>query len=207
MLAIRISAATLGFVLLGPAAIAMQPLPPPIPARLAPSNLSLLAGHFRLVAPDGTMVDSDALAGKPYGLFFGFTHCPDICPTTLAALSAALAQMPRTELPLYFVTVDPERDTPDVLAQYMTHFDPRIVALSGTREAIDEALASFGAVAQRTDLPGGGHVYGHTAAVLLIDGNGLIVDRLAAEEAPDRLAERLAALAEGDRPRRQAPAR
>ncbi len=122
-------------------------------------------------------------------------------------MSAALARLPDGAPPLYFVTVDPERDTPDVLAQYMTHFDPRIVALSGTREAIDEALSSFGAVAQRTDLPGGGHVYGHTAAVLLIDGNGLIVDRLSAEETPDRLTARLAALAGSDRSRAEAPAR
>ncbi len=76
MLVIRISAATLGFALLCPAAIAMQPAPPSILAKLIPSNVSLFAGHFRLVASDGTIVDSDALAGQPYGLFFGFTHCP-----------------------------------------------------------------------------------------------------------------------------------
>ncbi|WP_342153890.1 SCO family protein [Methylorubrum sp. SB2] len=203
MLAIRIGAAALGLALSG--AVATEA--PPVPTRLAPANTGLLAGYFRLTASNGTTIDSDELVGRPYGLFFGFTHCPDICPTTLAALSAALARLPGRAPPLYFVTVDPERDTTEVLARYMTHFDPRIVALTGTRGAVEEALASFGAVARRTDLPGGGHVYGHTAAILLIDGDGLIVDRLSAEDAPDRLAARLAALAGGERSGAEAPAR
>lgn len=180
--------------LLAPGAFAAEVTSPSVPAPSTPFGGSVFTGHFRLTAPDGAIVDSDALAGRPYGLFFGFTHCPDICPTTLASLSAALARLPAGSPPLYFVSVDPERDTPEVLARYMANFDPRIVALSGTRGAVDAALASFGAVARRTDQPGGGYTYGHTAAILLVDGDGLIVDRIGMEAGPDRLAERLAAL-------------
>lgn len=187
--------AGIGLGLIARGALATEATAPASPAVYAPFGTGVLTGHFRLTAPDGTTVDSDALAGKPYGLFFGFTHCPDICPTTLASLSAALAQLPAGGPMIYFVSVDPERDTPAVLARYMANFDPRIVALSGTRGAVDAALASFGAVARRTDLPDGGYTYGHTAALLLVDGDGLIVNRIGMEAGPDRLAERLAALA------------
>lgn len=160
-----------------------------------PGGGSLLAGHFRLTAPDGTTVDTVDLAGKPYALFFGFTHCPDICPTTLAELSLALPRLPARALPVFFVSVDPERDTPEVLGNYMQSFDPGLVGLSGPRPAIDEAIRSFGIVARRADLAGGGYTYGHTAALLLINGDGLIVDRLGPGLGPDALAARLAALA------------
>ncbi|TNC14470.1 SCO family protein [Methylobacterium terricola] len=160
-----------------------------------PGGGSLLAGHFRLTAPDGTPVDTDDLAGKPYALFFGFTHCPDICPTTLAELSLALSHLPARALPVFFVSVDPERDTPEVLGRYMQSFDPGIVGLSGPRRAIDEAIRGFGIVARRTELTGGGYAYGHTATLFLIDGDGLIVDRLSPGIGPDVLAARLAALA------------
>ncbi|MER2268236.1 SCO family protein [Methylobacterium oxalidis] len=162
--------------------------PQPVPS-------SLIAGHFRLAAPDGAAVDSDDLSGKPYALFFGFTHCPDICPTTLSEVSLALARLPAgtPDLKVYFVSVDPERDTREVLARYMASFDPRIVALSGDRPAVDEAIRSFGVVARRTDFPNGAYAYGHTAAIYLVDGDGVIVDRVGAGKGPDALAERLTA--------------
>ena len=166
------------------------------PARPMPAGAaSLFAGHFLLTDPSGATVDSDALSGRPYGVFFGFTHCPDICPTTLARISLALRAVPDPDLRIYFVTVDPERDTGALLKPYMESFDPRIVALTGDRAAIDEAVASFGAVAERTDLPGGGYTYGHTAAVLLVDENGLIADRIGAEGEEAALSARLSRLA------------
>ena len=206
MIAIRIVAAVawLGAMSLG--AVGNEALTPG-PAGHAGLGGGLIAGHFRLTAGDGTIVDSDDLASHPYALLFGFTHCPDVCPTILAELSLALALLPTNDLKVYFVTVDPERDTPNALAQYMTHFDPRIVALTGTRSAVDEALVSHGAVARRNDLPGGGYVYGHTAAIMLIDRNGLIVDRVGPEVASGQLADKLSALASGGARRANASAR
>ncbi|ACA15909.1 electron transport protein SCO1/SenC [Methylobacterium sp. 4-46] len=165
---------------------------PARPALRAAPPASPLAGHFALRDPSGRSVESEALTGRPYGLFFGFTHCPDICPTTLAQLSLALRAVPDPELRIYFVTVDPERDTPAALAAYMTGFDPRIVALTGERPAIDEAIEGFGITAERVALPGGDFTYAHSAAVLLVDENGLIVDRVAVGTEPEALAARLA---------------
>jgi protein SCO1/2 len=172
------------------------------PAGSAPAaSTSLFAGHFLLRDTSGAAVDSDALSGRPYGVFFGFTHCPDICPTTLARISLALRGIADPDLRIYFVTVDPERDTAAALGPYMESFDPRIVALTGDRAAIDEAVASFGAVAERTALAGGGYTYGHTAALLIVDENGLIADRIAAEGEEAALTARLSRLA---RPRPKA---
>ena len=176
---------------------------------VAPPAMSMIAGHFRLATPDRSEVDSDDLAGKPYGLFFGFTHCPDVCPTTLMEVSVALGRMPNTAagIRIYFVSVDPERDTPELLKAYMASFDPRIIALSGERIAIDEAIASFGVSAQRTDLAKGGYTYAHTASILLVDGNGLIVDRVGVTGHPDALLAKLAALAGAPSPLWQASPR
>lgn len=165
------------------------------PAPYAPGPADLFAGRFQLRDPAGRAVDSDALAGRAYGLFFGFTGCPDICPTTLSQISHALRALTDPALRIYFITVDPERDTPAVLGAYMESFDPRIVALTGPRPAVDEAVASFGIVAERTALPGGHYTYGHTAAVLIVDENGLIVDRIAAAADTAALVARLSRLA------------
>lgn len=173
------------------AAHAESPLRPP---SYRTGAASPIAGAFQLQDPSGRTVESDALAGRPYGLFFGFTSCPDICPTTLAQLSLALRSLPDPDLRIYFITVDPERDTRASLGAYMQSFDPRIVALTGDRPAVAEAIASFGIVAERTVLPGDQYTYGHTAAVLLVDANGLIVDRIEASSDVSTLAARLALL-------------
>ena len=130
-----------------------------------------IGGPFKLTSHEGKPFTEENLKGKPFVVFFGFTHCPDVCPTTLAELSLAIPKLPDSarDLAFYFVTVDPERDTPEVLGRYMQSFDPRITGLSGTRPAIEEATRGFGIVAQRTDLSDGAYVYGHTAALVLVD--------------------------------------
>ena len=185
---LTLAALILGCAWSGTGALAAEaPMAPP------PAQGIFVAGHFRLTDPEGRTVDSDNLAGKPYALFFGFTQCPDVCPTTLSELSAALPKLPpqARDLRVYFVTVDPEHDTPEILGRYMQSFDPHIVGLSGDRAAIDEAIASFGVVAQRNVMPGGGVGYSHTASIFLIDGDGVIVDRVGAGLGPDELAKRL----------------
>ena len=102
---------------------------------------------------------------------------------------------PAANLRVYFVTVDPERDTRAILGAYMKSFHPHIVALTGERAAVNEALGGFGAIARRTDFPNGQYTYGHTAAVFLVDADGLIVDRVGIDGGVDALAARLAALA------------
>ena len=91
-----------------------------------------IGGPFALTAPDGRTVTNADLAGRPYLVFFGYTHCPDFCPATLTEISAVLKQMGAdAKIAALFVTIDPERDTPQTLKAYLDSFDPRIIGLHG----------------------------------------------------------------------------
>ena len=157
----------------------------------------MIPGPFTLKQTDGATVDGAALDGRPYGVMFGFTHCPDVCPTALAELATALAATP--DLPkdfrVYFVAVDPERDTPAELAAYVGAFDPRVVGLTGTVEELAAATQAFGAVARKVEFKGGGFTMEHTAALYLVDSNGLIADRVSFNAPSDEMARRIAAVA------------
>ncbi|PZQ19098.1 MAG: SCO family protein [Ancylobacter novellus] len=164
----------------------------------APAVASVVTpGPFALRRADGTTLDSVDLDGVPYGLMFGFTHCPDICPTALGELTAALARA--SGLPagyrIYFVAVDDARDTPEAVRAYLAAFDGRIVGLTGGREEIAEAAQAFGAVARRRDHPDGGYAMEHTSGLFLVDQNGVIADRVAFTDAPERIAQRITAAA------------
>jgi Uncharacterized protein SCO1/SenC/PrrC, involved in biogenesis of respiratory and photosynthetic systems len=113
-------------------------------------------------------------AGKVVVVFFGFTQCPDVCPTSLAEM----AQVAKTlgedakDVQVLMVTVDPERDTPDVLRQYVTAFDPRFVGLTGTPEQIKQAAASFKVYYAKVPREGGDYTMDHTAAFYVLDKQG-----------------------------------
>ena len=136
-----------------------------------------IGGPFTLVNQDGKTVSERDFAGKPYLMFFGFTHCPDVCPTTLQQISDVLAAMgPKADaLTVAFVTVDPERDTPETLKTYLSSFDPRIVGLTGTPEQVASAVKTFRAYAKKVPSQGGDYTMGHTALVYLMDArNGFV---------------------------------
>jgi protein SCO1/2 len=173
-------------------ALAGAPEAAPAPVE-APGQL--VAGHFRLATSSGDIVDSDALAGRPYGLFFGFTNCPDICPTTLSDLTLALSGLPEAAEPLriYFVSVDPA-DTVETMTRYAAHFDPRIVALGGAPAELRQAIASFGVAVEETKLSNGASAFGHSASVVLVDADGLIVDRTDMRDDPATMRAKLARL-------------
>ena len=134
-----------------------------------------IGGPFELVGTDGRTVTRDDLLGRPHVLFFGYTHCPDVCPTTVWELSEHLKKLgPAGDgLRLVFVSVDPERDTPEVLGEYVSAFDPRIVGLTGSREAVDEAVRVHRAQ-YRIHPPDehGDILVDHTASVFLFDADG-----------------------------------
>lgn len=165
------------------------------PAASAGPAPSMVAGGFSLRTADGRTVDSNDLVGTPYGIFFGFLSCPDVCPTTLADLSGALAALPPAAeaLRIYFVSVDPA-DRLEDMRRYTSVFDHRIVPLGGERAAIEEAIRSFGIVVRRSELADGSVAYGHTAAVMLVDGDGVIVDRTSMQDDADRMLAKLRAL-------------
>ena len=153
------------------------------------SGASMIGGHFALTDQNGKIVDSASLKGKPFIVFFGFTHCPDICPTTLFQLSEAMRALgPGSDLKAFFISVDPERDTPALMKDYLASFDPRISGLSGDRAAVDEAIRAYRVYARKVPTTGTDYTMDHTALVYLMDARGQFVsslnlDRPAAEVA------------------------
>ena len=114
---------------------------------------------------------------QPVALFFGFTYCPDICPTTLTTLTAALEDLHHAgvntdSLRIVFVTVDPLRDTPEQLKQYLSLFDTNVTGLTGSPENIKATLKQFGIYAKKIDRGDGEYLYDHSAAVFLYRGDG-----------------------------------
>jgi protein SCO1 len=110
-------------------------------------------------------------------VFFGFTFCPDVCPTTLFELSNLLTELKADadRLNVLFITVDPERDTPQQLALYLSSFDPHITGLSGTSENIAAALKAYRVQASKTALSAGGYTMDHTASIFMMDSKGKFV--------------------------------
>lgn len=133
-----------------------------------------IGGAFTLVDHTGRSVSEKDFLGRPALVFFGFTNCPEVCPTTLFELTNRMKTLgpPADQLQVLFITADPERDTPEQLGLYLQSFDPRIVGLSGSREQIDRAIAAYKVVARKSPLEGGGYNVDHTASVFMMDSKG-----------------------------------
>jgi protein SCO1 len=150
-----------------------------LPASVAQAQkIGSRGGSFELTDHTGKPFSSTALAGRPYALFFGFTHCPDICPTTLIEMSNHLAALgaDADKLRVVFVSVDYERDTPDLLRAYMASFDARIIGLTGSEAQIAEAARGWNAHYDRFTESNGSITIVHSAHVYLMDAD----NRLAA---------------------------
>lgn len=144
-------------------------------------------GPFTLVGSDGKPFSSSKLAGKPYAIFFGFTHCPDVCPTTLARLVRLRQQIGEQPFEILFVSVDPERDGPAEVGKYAELFNSPVIGLTGSPAQIAQVKKQFGIFSQKAPQPGGGYSIDHTATVLLFDRNGRFTATIAPEE-PDAAA-------------------
>jgi protein SCO1 len=131
-------------------------------------------GAFTLVDQSGAPFTQARLTGEPSILTFGFTHCPDVCPATLAMLARASRAAGVPPLRVIFVTVDPQRDTPAVLGRYVRAFDPDFIALSGAPAAIRALAGRLGVAYERIGLPGGDYTIDHTAVAFLIDAHGRV---------------------------------
>lgn len=139
-----------------------------------------VGGPFALTTHEGGRLASEDLRGRPWVLFFGFAHCPDVCPTTLFELTGALAALgpEGEEVTALFVTVDPERDTQELLAAYMDAFDNRITALRGTTQETATVARAFRATYRKVPLEGGSYTMDHTAIIYLMDRDGNLFDRI-----------------------------
>jgi protein SCO1 len=144
-------------------------------------------GPFTLVGSDGKPFSSTKLSGKPYAIFFGFTHCPDVCPVTLARLVRLRQQMGERPFEILFVSVDPERDGPAEVGKYAELFDSPVIGLTGSPAQITQVKKQFGIFSQKVPQEGGDYSVDHSAAVLLFDRNGRFTATIAPEE-PDSAA-------------------
>ena len=131
-------------------------------------------GDFQLTDTNGRPFTRRELAAAPSLVFFGFTHCPDTCPTTLVKLAQIARGAAVPGLRVLFISVDPARDTPAVLARYLQAFDPRFRGLSGDAAAITRIAGYFGVAFDRVELPGGDYTMDHSTAVFLTDRAGRI---------------------------------
>ncbi len=132
-----------------------------------------IGGPFRLTSHEGKPFTEENLKGKPFVVFFGFTHCPEVCPTTLYDLTQDLEALGRDadKMRVAFITVDPARDTPELMKTYLASFDPRIVGLTGTEDEI-AAVAKAYKVYYRKVPTDSDYTMDHTATILLMDSKG-----------------------------------
>ncbi len=152
-----------------------------------------VGGPFALEDQDGKPFSDADMKGRPYLVFFGFTHCPDICPTTLFDISQVMAKLGKDadRTGAVFITVDPERDTPALMKDYLSNFDPHLRGLTGDRRAIDAALKAYRVYAKKIPLEGGDYTMDHTAIVYLMDKNGRFVAPFNLKQTPEAAATEL----------------
>jgi protein SCO1 len=138
-----------------------------------PATVGIGGGTYSLLDGSGATVDQTMFTGQPSLLFFGYTHCPDVCPTTLAEMSTwfeALGTDAGT-LKAYFVTVDPERDTPEVVGDYVGWMDGKVTAVTGSREEIDKIISAWKVLGEKVG-EGDDYTMNHTASVFLVNPQG-----------------------------------
>ena len=144
-------------------------------------------GPFTLVDQDGAEITEAAFRGHPTALFFGFTNCPEICPTTLFELDGWLKQIGDAgkDIRVYFISVDPERDTPKVMKDYVTAVSQRIVGVTGEPDKVAAMTKLFGIYSQKVELDTGDYTMDHTASVLLLNARGEFAGTIAYGEKPE----------------------
>ena len=152
------------------------PLLKPVPTQVS------FGGPFTLIDSGGQPFASSKLAGKPYAIFFGFTHCPDVCPTTLARLVKLRRQLGNEgAFQIVFVTVDPERDGPKEVGNYADLFGSPIIGLTGSGSQIAQVKKDYGIFSEKVGT-GDNYTIDHTATVLLFDGDQKFQSTIAPDE-------------------------
>ncbi|WP_299934956.1 SCO family protein [uncultured Nitratireductor sp.] len=152
---------------------------------------------FELVDQDGNTITEAAFRDGPTVVFFGFTHCPEVCPTTLFELDGYLEELGEEgeEIEPYFVSIDPERDTPEVMKTYLSNFSDRITGITGDPEKVAAMAKGFSIYVRKVELEGGDYTMDHTASILLLDSDGDFFGTIAYEENRDTAIAKLKRLA------------
>ena len=156
------------------------------------SSAADIGGPFALHTPDGRTLTQADFAGAPFLVFFGYTHCPDVCPTTLNDVSQILGKFPKSQkIGAAFITVDPERDTPALMQDFMGSFDPRLVALTGTAAELAPVYKEYRVYHKKVEGKNGDYTMDHTALVYLMDKGGQFVGSFNTAQTPEAGAKEL----------------
>lgn len=164
--------------------------PQAAPAPATATGTAEIGGPFSLVDQNGDRRTDQDFRGRYMLVFFGYTYCPDVCPTTLAILKNALDEIgPLADdvVPI-FISVDPERDSPEILKPYLSAFGPEFVGLTGTREEIDQAVHAYRAYYDIPDHEGDDYVVSHSSIIYLMDRDGLYLTNYSLDMGPDAIA-------------------
>ncbi len=161
-----------------------------------PARPSGFEGVFRLQSNVGEIVDSRAMRGRPYAVFFGFTRCPAVCSTTLLEMSNLLRELgpEAAEFKVFFITLDPQRDTAETLTNFLSSLGSEIVGLTGSSYEIAQAAKSFRVYYRKVLTDGGDYTIDHTALVYLVDRQGRVADVLSFDEREDIALKKLKSL-------------
>jgi protein SCO1 len=156
------------------------------PSPVGPAAAAV-GGPFHLEDQNGRPVTDQDMKGHPFLVFFGFTHCPDICPTTLFEISQLMRALgpDADRTGALFVTVDPERDTPAVMKDYLSNFDPHLRGLTGDQASINAAIKAYRVYARKVPLDNGDYTMDHTALVYLMDKDGHFVAPFSVNRTPE----------------------
>lgn len=149
-----------------------------------------VGGPFRLTDQNGKTITDADLKGHPFLVFFGFTHCPDVCPTSLFEISEIFDKLgsDADKVNALFVTVDPERDTPAALKDYLSSFNPRVIGVGGDADALASVAKAYRVYYKKVPLKDGDYTMDHTAIVYLMDKNGRFVAPFSLKRKPEEAA-------------------
>ncbi|PSO20820.1 SCO family protein [Bradyrhizobium sp. MOS003] len=149
-----------------------------------------IGGPFQLTDQNGKAVTDKSLKGKPTLIFFGYTHCPDVCPTSLFEISEVLRALGKDadKVNAVFISVDPERDTPATMKDYLSSFDPHLEGLSGDPAETAKVITSYRVYAKKVPTKDGDYTMDHTALIYLMDRDGRFVSPFNLKRTPDEAA-------------------
>ena len=156
-----------------------------------------IGSPFSLIDHRGMVITEKDFLGHPSALFFGFTHCPEVCPTTMSKLSILLDELGTKgdQIKVYFVTLDPDRDTPEVLMNYLSAFNERFIAITGNSNDVETLARSWKVYWKRTEISDGSYTFDHTASVLLLNSKSNFVGTIGWKEEAAVALEKLKRLA------------
>jgi protein SCO1 len=149
-----------------------------------------IGGPFQLTDQAGHTVTEKSLQGRPTLIFFGFTHCPDVCPTSLFEISEVLKALGKDadRVNAYFISVDPERDTTAAMKDYLSSFDPHLEGLTGNPDEVSKAITAYRVYAKKVPLKDGDYTMDHTALIYLMDRDGKFVAPFNLQQTPEQAA-------------------